>query len=46
MMLDCKMLGEKEFLMVQKPALRTRRTHDPVFKARVARAALIEARRV
>ena len=28
--------------MVKKSTLSTRRTHNPVFKARVARAALIE----
>ena len=36
------MPGEKEFLMVKKSALRTRRTHNPVFKARAALVALIE----
>jgi transposase len=34
--------GEKEFLMVKKSARRTRRTHSPAFKARVALAALRE----
>jgi transposase len=33
-------LGEKEFLMVKKSARRTRRTHNPAFKAQVALAAL------
>ena len=42
MMLGRKWLGEKEFLMVKKSARRTRRTHTPVFKARVALAALRE----
>lgn len=42
LMLGCKMLGEKEFLMVNKSARRTRRTHNPAFKARVALAALRE----
>jgi len=42
MMLGCKMPGEKEFLMVKKSARRTRRTHNPAFKARVALAALRE----
>jgi transposase-like protein len=32
--------GEKEFSMVKKSARRTRRTHSPAFKARVALAAL------
>jgi transposase-like protein len=35
-------LGEKEFSMVKKSARRTRRTHNPAFKARVALAALRE----
>ncbi len=34
--------GEKEFLMVKKSARRTRRTHTPAFKARVAFAAVRE----
>ncbi len=42
MMLGWNMLGEKEFLMVKKSARRTRRTHNPAFKARVALAALRE----
>jgi transposase len=42
MMLGRKWPGEKEFLMVKKSARRTRRTHTPVFKARVALAALRE----
>jgi transposase len=42
MRLDRKWSGEKEFLMVKKSARRTRRTHSPVFKARVALAALRE----
>jgi transposase-like protein len=42
MMLGWKMPGEKEFLMVKKSARRTRRTHNPAFKARVALAALRE----
>ena len=42
MMLGFKMPGEKEFLMVKKSARRTRRTHNPAFKARVALAALRE----
>jgi transposase len=43
MMLGWKQSGDKEFLMVKKPARRTRRTrrtHNPAFKARVALAAL------
>jgi transposase-like protein len=35
-------LDEKEFSMVKKSARRTRRTHTPAFKARVALAALRE----
>lgn len=35
-------LGKKQFLMVKKSARRTRRTHTPAFKARVALAALRE----
>ena len=42
MMLGWKSPGEKEFLMVKKSARRTRRTHNPAFKARVALAALRE----
>ncbi len=42
MMLGRKWPGEKEFLMVKISARRTRRTHTPVFKARVALAALRE----
>ena len=42
MMLVWKQPGEKEFLMVKKSARRTRRTHNPAFKARVALAALRE----
>jgi transposase len=42
MMLGCNRPGEKEFLMVKKSARRTRRTHNPAFKARVALAALRE----
>jgi len=42
MMLDWKRSGEKEYLMVKKSARRTRRTHNPAFKARVALAALHE----
>lgn len=42
MMLGWKKPGEKEFLMVKKSARRTRRTHNPAFKARVALAALRE----
>jgi transposase len=34
--------GKKEFFMVKKSARRTRRTHTPAFKARVALAALRE----
>ena len=42
MMPGCKQSGEKEFLLVKKSARRTRRTHNPAFKARVALAALRE----
>jgi hypothetical protein len=42
MMLGWEQPGEKEFLMVKKSARRTRRTHNPAFKARVALAALRE----
>jgi hypothetical protein len=35
-------LGNKEFSMVKKSARRTRRTHTPAFKAKVALAALRE----
>ena len=42
MMLGWDMLGEKEYLIVKKFARRTCRTHNPVFKARVALAALRE----
>src|SRR3990167_2219371 len=42
MMLGRRRSGEKEFLMVKKSARRTRRTHNPAFKARVALAALRE----
>ena len=41
-MLDRKWSGEQEFLMVKKSARRTRRTHTPAFKARVALAAIRE----
>ena len=42
MMPGRRWLGEKEFSMVKKLARRTRRTHTPAFKARVALAALRE----
>jgi len=42
MMLGCNRSGEKEFLMVKKSVRRTRRTHNPAFKACVALAALRE----
>ena len=35
-------LGEKEFSMFKKLARRTRRSHSPAFKAKVALAALRE----
>ena len=41
-MLGREWLGEKEFLVVKKSARRTRRTHTPVFNARVALAAVRE----
>jgi len=41
-MLGCNRSGEKEYLMVKKSARRTRRTHNPTFKAQVALAALRE----
>jgi hypothetical protein len=38
--LDLEWLGEKGFLMVEKFARRTRRTHTPAFMARVTLAAM------
>lgn len=35
-------LAEKEFFMIKKSTLRTRRMHTPTFKAQVALAALRE----
>ena len=40
--LGLKWLGKKVFSMVKKSARRTRRTHNPAFKAKVALAALRE----
>ena len=44
MMSDWKESGEKEFLMLKKSARRTRRSHNPAFKVRVALAALRQDR--
>ena len=42
MVLGRERSGENEFSMVKKSARRTRRTHTPAFKARVALVALRE----